>query len=148
VLYYFQAASRPSNLTTKQGTKNIIPYAEADFPEPEFIKGRAKVHTLSPATCPLTEKTNNETIMPSRIAQMALAACLSVLCIACPKPGDAPPKRRLQHLVAIVFKLESIEGGTATFSGNLTEFASNVNTLAETLGIPSEQIQPSGPLRS
>ncbi|MGB3613936.1 MAG: hypothetical protein WBA10_09095 [Elainellaceae cyanobacterium] len=39
----------------------------------------------------------------------------------------------------------TLTSGAVTFSGNLNEFADNVADLTATLGIPSEQVQPSSP---
>lgn len=64
------------------------------------------------------------------------------------KNPDPDPKkigRRLKRLTYIVSALGALAGGAATFSGNLTEFTSNIDELAETIGIPLEQIQPSEP---
>jgi hypothetical protein len=51
--------------------------------------------------------------------------------------------RRLKRLAAVATAVGTIAGSAATFSGNLTEFTSNVSELADTLGLPIEQIQPS-----
>jgi len=57
------------------------------------------------------------------------------------QPDKKRISRWLKKLAIAGSTVGAITGGAATFSGNLTEFTSNVNALAEAIGIPLEQIQ-------
>ena len=58
-----------------------------------------------------------------------------------PQPDPKCIGRRLKRLAAIATMVGTIATGTATFSGDLNNFASNVIELTETLGIPIKQVQ-------
>ncbi len=61
------------------------------------------------------------------------------------QPVSEPDRigRRMKRLIAIASTMSAIAGGAATFSGDIKDFTSNINALAENIGIPIEQIQPS-----
>lgn len=59
------------------------------------------------------------------------------------KPDPNRVGRWLKKLLLAGSAASAIAGGAAAFSGNLNEVTSNVYALAEIIGIPLEQIQPS-----
>ena len=59
-----------------------------------------------------------------------------------PEPDQNRLTRRLKRLAATAATVGAIAGGAATFSGDLNTFTTNITELAQTLGIPVEQVQP------
>jgi hypothetical protein len=62
-----------------------------------------------------------------------------------PKPKPNRIGQQLKHLAALAAAVGATASGMAAFTGDLNDFSRNFIDLAETIGIPVEQVAPKQP---